>query len=83
MLSLAMITAMPDGKANWASKDALGALNFHSMAWLPLASRLTVSLATDLPRGAISIQRLSEATTSCASRSRPLCNFTPLRMLIA
>ena len=64
MLSLAMMTAMPEGSASCASSEALGTLNFHSMVWLPLASRLTVSLPIDLPRGAMSIQRLSEATTS-------------------
>jgi hypothetical protein len=36
-------------------------------------------LATALPRGAVSIQRLSEASTSSDVISRPLWNFTPLR----
>ncbi len=45
----------------------------------PLASSDLISLATALPRGAMSIQRFSEATTSSDVMSLPLWNLTPLR----
>jgi hypothetical protein len=48
----------------------------------PFASSVLISLATAFPRGAISIQRCSDATTSADVISLPLWNLTPLRNAI-
>ena len=58
---------------------AYGRLSVITTVFAPLASRLLTSLATALPRGAMSIQRFSDATTSSAVISLPLWNLTPLR----
>src|SRR5207237_7472965 len=70
--SFAMITAKPDGSAKCASSGAYGRLSVMTTVYGPFASRLLTSFATALPRGAISIQRLSDATTSSDVISFPL-----------
>ena len=77
--SLAMIAAKPLGSARCASSGAYGRLSVMTMVFGPLASMLLTSLPSALPRGAVSIQRFSDARTSSELISRPLWNLTPLR----
>ena len=72
IVSLGMMTAKPEGNAKCETSGAYGRFSVITTVLGPFASSVFTSLAIALPRGAISIQRLSEATTSSAVISLPL-----------